>query len=37
MSEFKYTGLDIKKNDENIRFGNDKYVKKWKYISKSAK
>lgn len=31
-AEFQYIGLDIKKNNENIKLGQNEYVKKLKYI-----
>ena len=32
----KYIGLDIKKNSENIKLGQNRYVKKLKYIPVEA-
>ena len=36
VTEFQYIGLDIKKNSENIKLGQNKYVKKLKYIPVEA-
>ena len=36
VPEFQYIGLDIKKNSENIKLGQNEYVKKLKYIPVEA-
>ena len=36
VAEFQCIGLDIKKNSENIKLGQNEYVKKLKYIPEEA-